>query len=247
MPMLRRHQLAYLSAAGWQEALRLPAVQGVAPQLRYWAAQGLPLVVTRQGTCAAMPGRIALGWPAPLRDGRQRVALNVAPKSVAWFDAFPEAHKALPLLPRGVRAPLQSLLTALRENGVQPRVYGSFGWQLLSGLAYVHAASDFDLLLSVQDCDQADAQVALLQASAPARLRIDGEFLFPDGAAVAWREYANWRAGLTRELLVKRLDSVALEPEVGRAREEHGMVAACAASGVPERVRTTERSTELAQ
>lgn len=247
MPTLRRHQLAYLTAMGWEEALRWPAAQAVAPQLHHWAAQGLPLVVTRQGTCTATPGRIALGWPAPLRDGRQRIVLNVAPKSVAWFDEFPEAHKALPLLPRSVRAPLQSLLAQLREHGARPRVYGSYGWQLLSGLAYVHAASDFDLLLAVQDRDQADTLVALLQASAPASLRIDGEFLFPDGAAVAWREYASWRAGLTRELLVKRLDSVALEPEVGRAREEHGMVAACAASGVPERVCTAERSTELAQ
>ena len=246
MPILRRHQLAYLTAAGWEEALRWPAAQGIATQLRYWAAQGFPLVVTRQGTCTAVPGRIALGWPAPLRDGRQRVALNVAPKSVAWFDEFPEAHKALPLLPRGTRAPLQSLLAQLREIGVRPRVYGSYGWQLLSGLAYVHAASDFDLLLAVEHRDQADALVALLQASAPASLRIDGEFLFPDGGAVSWREYASWRAGLTRELLVKRLDSVALEPEVGLAREV-GIVTACAAPGALEQVRTAERSAELAQ
>jgi len=246
MPILRRHQLAYLTAAGWEEALRWPAAQVVAPQLRHWAAQGLPLVVTRQGGCTAAPGRIALGWPAPLRDGRQRVALNVAPKSVAWFDEFPEAHKALPLLPRSVRAPLQSLLAQLRENGARPRVYGSYGWQLLSGLAYVHAASDFDLLLGVQDRDQADTLVALLQTSDPASLRIDGEFLFPDGAAVAWREYASWRAGLTGELLVKRLGAVALEPGVGLAREP-GMVTACAAPDGSERVRTAERSTELAQ
>jgi phosphoribosyl-dephospho-CoA transferase len=246
MPILRRHQLAYLTAAGWEEALRLPGAQAVAPQLRYWAAQGLPLVVTRQGTCTAMPGHIALGWPAPLRDGRQRVALNVAPRSVAWFDEFPEAHKALPLLPRGVRAPLQSLLAQLRENGVRPRIYGSYGWQLLSGLTYIHTASDFDLLLAVQGRDQADALVALLQADAPRALRIDGELLFPDGAAVAWREYAHWRAGLTRELLVKRLDSVALEPGVGLAREA-GLVTTCAAPVAPVRVRTTERSTELAQ
>ena len=165
---------------------------------------------------------------------------------VLYFDEFELADRALNLLPVSTRPAWRNLCCSLKAAGTNARVYGSYGWQLLSGLGYVHAKSDFDLLLAVQDRDQADALVALLQAEAPTALRVDGELLFPDGAAVAWREYASWRAGLTRELLVKKLDSVALEPGVGLAREA-GLVTTCAAPVAPVWVRTTERSTELAQ
>ena len=40
--------------------------------------------------------------------------------------------------------------------------------------------------------------------------RLDGELRFPDGAAVAWREWEAWRAGRSRAVLVKRLDGCSL-------------------------------------
>jgi hypothetical protein len=47
--------------------------------------------------------------------------------------------------------------------------------------------------------------------AAPAGLpRLDGELLWPDGAAVAWREWAAWRAGQVGALLVRRIDGVNL-------------------------------------
>ena len=214
MTRLRRHQLAYLTSAGWCEVLGRRWHEEAAAQLAVWAKRNLPLVVTRQ-SAACNEGEVALGWPAPLACGRLRVALQVEASHVAWLDEFPRARAALSLLPRGTRTPVQSLVHALGELGMEPRVYGSHGWQLLTGLDYVHAGSDLDLWMGVASQDAADEAVKHLQAAgAPRGLRIDGELMFPGGAAVAWREYAAWRAGRTRALMVKCLDGVALEEKL---------------------------------
>ena len=51
----------------------------------------------------------------------------------------------------------------------------------------------------------------MLQSFGAARPRLDGELVFDDGAAVAWREWIEWRAGRARAVLVKRLHGVALQ------------------------------------
>ena len=206
MVALRRHQLAWLTAQGWEHVLRTSLEPSVLTVLREWAGCRLPLVVTRQDTAAI--GTIALGWPAPACAARRRVAVYVSARDVKSLGEFPQAHAAVPLLPHPVRPAAHSLLDRLRSQGVRPRVYGSYGWQLLSGMRYIHAASDLDLWMAVSTRAQADAVTALLQAFGCDGLRIDGELLLPDGAAVAWREYAAWRSGHTRRLLVKRLQGV---------------------------------------
>jgi phosphoribosyl-dephospho-CoA transferase len=209
MATLRRHQLACLSAEGWQAVLHGTAHSPHARQLEVWAARGLPLVVTMQ-PCAGAGDDVALGWAAPPPQ-RARVALRVPGTSIGWLDEFPPATEAVPLLPRGTRAPMRSMLESIVALGTTPRVYGSYGWQLLSGLAYVHDLSDLDIWMAVHSVEQADAIVARLDAKGPARPRVDGELLLPDGSAVAWREYAAWRAGRTRSVLMKRLDGVGVE------------------------------------
>jgi phosphoribosyl-dephospho-CoA transferase len=221
MPPLRRHQLAYLSAEGWRQALELTRDEQAQGCFRHWAAQGLPLVVTRQPLApeqdhpSARQDReqapLALGLCAPPAWGRRLLSLQVPPSSVAWFGEFPLLSDASPVLPRGVRAGLQWLDEALAARGLRTHVYGSVGWQRLTGQRYLHALSDLDLWLAVADADEADAAVALLQRHAPTRPRLDGELVFPDGGAVAWREWEAWRAGRSRALLVKRLHGAALE------------------------------------
>jgi phosphoribosyl-dephospho-CoA transferase len=185
----------------------------VVGQLQRWAERDLPLVVTKQvqsGACDT----IALGWPAPRICAGQRVALRVAAAGIGRFDEFPPALDAVDLLPAGTRSGIESLLRALVALGTMPRVYGSYGWQRLSGLVYVHQHSDIDLWLGVQDLAQADAAAAVLQAADLGAVRVDGELVGPDGAAVAWREYRAWRAGRSRGLLLKRLDGAAVEHQV---------------------------------
>ncbi|WP_431276761.1 malonate decarboxylase holo-[acyl-carrier-protein] synthase [Variovorax ureilyticus] len=90
------------------------------------------------------------------------------------------------------------------------RVYGAYGWQLLTGLPCVRESSDIDVWIGVRDAEQADAVAHHLEAFAPRHPRLDGELVFEDGTAVAWREWHAWRAGRARHLLVKRLHGASM-------------------------------------
>ncbi len=216
MVVLRRHQLAWLSDAGWRELKPPAGDDNVAHCMAHWAARRLPLVVTRQTSCVAAVSvatadAICLGLPAPTRFGRRKVALQVPRSSVLFFDAFPLAADITRLFVREHRAPWLELCAAVGRLGVAARVHGSHGWQRLTGLSYLHALSDVDLHLAVGSVAQADAVVALLSTTTFGGPRIDGELVFPDGSAVAWREWWQWRQGRVRQVLVKRLSGAALE------------------------------------
>ena len=209
MAVLRRQQLVRLSGEGWARVLEAPWDATARSCLGLWAARGLPLVVTRQPP--VQDDRVATGLPAPARYRRRRLALAVAPRDVMFFDEFPPADAATRLLPRGAAAPWRALLAALAAADCAPRVYGGFGWQALTRLTYVHAASDLDLLLPVNSAAHADEVAQVLACAAWDGPRLDGEFLFPDGGAVAWREWRAHRHGHAAQVLVKRLHGVALE------------------------------------
>jgi phosphoribosyl-dephospho-CoA transferase len=217
---LRRHQIAWLGEAGWRGIQARDWDAAARECLAHWAAKRLPLVVTRQRGVAGDDG-ISLGLPAPCRWGRRRLAMSVARRDVLYFDEFPVAEKALTLVQAATRSAWRALCVRLKAAGIPHRVYGSYGWQLLSGLDHVHAGSDIDLWLSVADSHQADAAAACLQSFSSEQLRLDGELLFGDGMAVAWREWLAWRAGRVKALLVKSIDGSSLvsSPEWQRALE----------------------------
>lgn len=206
---LRRHQIAWLNDSGWRRIQSGTWDADARACLAHWAAKRLPLVVTRQ-THFAGDDDICMGLPAPSRWARRRLALSVAREDVVYFDEFPDAEKALGLVPDSTRRAWRELCAHLRDGGLRARVYGSYGWQLLSGLDHVRAGSDIDLWLSVSDAGQADAAAECLQSFSRKNLRLDGELMFRDGAGVAWREWAAWRAGRARSLLVKRIDGGSL-------------------------------------
>jgi phosphoribosyl-dephospho-CoA transferase len=91
--------------------------------------------------------------------------------------------------------------------GLTLRIYGSLSWQTASGTQYMADNSDIDLLLFPDSEEQARAALRLLdEAEKEGHVRLDGEMIFPDGRAVAWKELlAN-----TKLVLVKTLDAVAL-------------------------------------
>jgi phosphoribosyl-dephospho-CoA transferase len=99
----------------------------------------------------------------------------------------------------------------LSELGVSAQVYGSHGWQVITGLDYIHPRSDLDLLLPVTDLQQADAVADVLSNCPLHAPRLDGELMFPNGSATAWREWCLWRRGAATDLLVKSLNHVHLE------------------------------------
>lgn len=224
MMLLRRHRLAHLCAQGWSQVLDQPWDDEGRACIAHWAGEGLPLVVTRQPASTATQGEgVSLGLPAPARWGRRRLALQVPRAAILCFDEFPRANEVLHLLPRDARAAWRRLMNALEIERVQARVYGSYGWQQLTGLKYVHPGSDLDLWMAVDDARHADAVAACLQALVVGRLRLDGELVFPDGSAVNWREWSAWRAGHARSVLVKHVRGARLESRAFVPEDAQGM------------------------
>ncbi|SCK41068.1 phosphoribosyl-dephospho-CoA transferase [Variovorax sp. HW608] len=210
MMPLRRHRLAFLSDAGWA-GVRARAWDAQAQAcIDHWAAHRLPLVVTRQPADASGDRPIALGLPAPLQWDRRRLAVQVPRNALAWFDEFPRFGDAAGLLPRIPRAAWRMLGRQLAACDASARIYGAYGWQLLTGLPYVRESSDIDLWIGVRDAEQADTVAHHLERFAPRHPRLDGELVFEDGTAVAWREWHAWRAGRARHLLVKRLHGASM-------------------------------------
>lgn len=211
MPPLRRHQLAWLSESGWQRMLARDWPDEVRLALLHWQAHQMPWVVTRQPAPRTSPDSpVHLGLPTPPQWGRHLASAWFAPEGIRWFSEFPQLNEAITALPRGGRNVLRRLDRTLKSQGLQARVYGSLGWQCVTGLPYLHEHSDLDLWLAVTDARQADEAARVLQAC-HATMRIDGELMFPDGRAVAWREWQGWRAGRQQRVLVKGLDTVTLE------------------------------------
>jgi phosphoribosyl-dephospho-CoA transferase len=212
---LHRHDLVWLHQAGWQTVLTAETEDAQARDcLAHWAAHGLPLVVTRQpphwrGDDA--DEALVLGLAAPWRWHRRRLFVQTRLGAVQRRGGFAAAADLAPWLAAPARLPWLRWCRALQAQGLAPRVYGSHGWQCASSLPCVHAGSDIDLLLHAGDAQGADAAVALLQAPPFPAPRLDGEIVFADGAAVAWREWAAWRSGHTARVLVKRLRGATLE------------------------------------
>lgn len=207
MTALHRHQIARLTAAGWQRLLDRDWDAEARDCLSHWAAQGLPLVVTRQHD----KDGIAMGLSAPRRWKHRRLALRVDKAEVLYFDEFPRLDQLIAQLPQSARAPARQLALALQACGVTARVYGSHGWQHLTGLQHVRDGSDLDVWVGVDSDEQADAVAAALDTfKSPAR-RLDGELVFEGDAGVAWREWLAGRTGRANALLVKRLHGASME------------------------------------
>lgn len=222
MMPLRRHRLVHLSDAGWA-GIRARAWDTQAQAcIDHWSLHRLPLVVTRQPACnESCDAPIALGLPAPLRWDRRRIAVHVPRSAIAWFDEFPRASEAATLLPRAPRSAWRTLERALADCGAPARVYGSYGWHLLTGLEYLRDGSDIDIWIAVGDADHADTVAHHLERLTPKHPRLDGELVFDDGTAVAWREWSAWRAGRARHLLVKRLHGAAMADAAFLRRRAH--------------------------
>ena len=211
MLQLERNSLVWPTPEGWAtlhaQALPDPVAQAV---VRHWHAQRLPLVVSRQ-PCVPLQDAVTLGLPAPAQWERRRLAFALPLSQLAYSGRFPRLSEAT--VRQRWRRRAQALDLALGEllghavGAVQ--VYGSFGWQCLTGLRYVREESDLDLRLAVPDLSAAQAVVRLL-ASQSLPCRIDGELVFPGGCAVAWREMAQLLQGQVPKVLAKRLDGIAL-------------------------------------
>jgi phosphoribosyl-dephospho-CoA transferase len=159
-----------------------------APILTDWLAAGRPVIVAR--SLAGDPqDSLRLGLALP---DKRRIGFVAHTDDVVDIIAPPDLDHACAAAPTQWRPRLEQVrgnLTALC------RIYGSLAWEIRSGLSYVRPhSSDLDMLIQVDSPAQADAQTEVLAGldQAEAVPRLDGELIFPDGAATAWRE---WRGG----------------------------------------------------
>lgn len=206
MRTLQRNQLVWLHDAAWAALAARSWDAGARTTLDHWQQHRLPLVVCRQAPCT-LAQRISVGLAAPRNWATSKLALDLAPEDIQAQGDFPSLQQVAQ--DRSWQTAAEALGQALGKHGTRAQVYGSYGWQQLSGLNYVHAQSDIDLSLSVASTEVAQAVVAQLEG-AQLPMRIDGELVFAGGYAVAWREYARLLQGHTGSVMVKNRHSLQL-------------------------------------
>ncbi len=201
---LQRHDLLRVDPRGWQRMLALRSDLAQLPHVAAWARHGWP-VIARRPLCGETPTRIAaaISLPSPARN--RGLALQLERADVIGRAAPLDVRAAQAAAPASWRATLAALAAIAEQLDTQAHVFGSLLWQTLTGLRYVRADSDLDLMWRVTHAAQARALAAAIAAAAAASpMRIDGELLLPDGAAVHWREFRQ----APRRVLVKTLRAV---------------------------------------
>ena len=202
---MRRHDLIFVSPTAWHSLLETRGELAADPLVARWAAKGRPLIGRR-----AMPGEargVTLGLPLPPFAGKRRLSFLMQPEDVISTVSPPTLSSAGRTAPRAWWPTLDGLAELAWQHSVEARVFGSLAWRALTGLDYVTDRSDLDLLLHVHrdtDLHRLGADMARIEAAAP--MRLDGELIRDDGAAVNWREF---HAG-AREILIKTVGGVAL-------------------------------------
>jgi phosphoribosyl-dephospho-CoA transferase len=199
--MLGRHDLAWLTDAGWNAAIdgAPEANQRVFAQ---WRDAGWPAVV-RRSDAGARDGSVALGIALPPQaDGaKPRIAMLAAQGHIARTQGPLALDQAIASAPAPWHGGLERLCAA--AHGLSLRVYGSLALQAITGLAYVRPTSDIDLLFAPRTAAELEAGLDLLRSHGDS-LPLDGELVFPSGAAVAWREWLQAEAGVRRVLVKER-------------------------------------------
>jgi phosphoribosyl-dephospho-CoA transferase len=206
--MLRRHDLLRADPGSWDAMLRCHPGVADLPLVADWARLDRPVIVRRR-TVGDFAASVPAALPLPPCLGKRRLAFSFT--SGEAVTALPpvllrDAARTAPTEWQEVVAALLALGDAIK---VTPRVFGALLWQHTTGLPYLRAQSDLDLLWLISDERTALSLVErLLRLDAASPVRLDGELELPDGAGVNWRELAQSRADPGDELLVKTMDGV---------------------------------------
>jgi phosphoribosyl-dephospho-CoA transferase len=213
--LIPRHDLVFVSKAGWRSFLDRQPDLADNPLIARWAENGWPLVKRR--TAPSDGEGASLGLPLPPFAGKQRVCIVMDFDAIVSISPPPPLSATRNAAPVVWRPTLDAIAKLASWYDINARVFGSLAWQALTGLTYLTGQSDLDLLLSVRRESRLRAfaeSLAAIEARAP--MRLDGELAFGDGLALNWREL---RAE-TREILIKTPDDAYLierEAFFGRA------------------------------
>ncbi|MEI2416871.1 malonate decarboxylase holo-[acyl-carrier-protein] synthase [Orrella sp. JC864] len=212
-----RHDLLWLlpgAAAALAGPLRAAGNAADADVIEPWLAQGRPVVLGRQPE-GLDPRWWAAGLPLPPAQGKRRIALRVRRDWVARRAQALPLEQAAAAAPPAWRGPLAALQAQAGRIGLPLRVFGSLAWQRLTGMQYVQAGSDLDLLWHAGDAERCAAACALLARwQAGCGIAVDGELVFGADSAVSWREWqrATRHDDPRAQVLVKRFQGAALLP-----------------------------------
>ncbi|MER9608367.1 MULTISPECIES: malonate decarboxylase holo-[acyl-carrier-protein] synthase [unclassified Mesorhizobium] len=192
----RRHDLLRVEPGAWREMLLAAGsldrlADEPRPLVEGWAERGLPVIV-RRGAVGDDESAIAIGLPLPPTLGKLRLGFFIAPKHVAASVAAHSVAEATRSAPAHLRPQLEAADALAMRLGLRPFVFGALLWQHLTGLTYLRAGSDIDLIWPVSrrdDLDELLDGLATLDAAGPARL--DGEIILSTGEGANWRELRN--------------------------------------------------------
>ena len=214
----RRHDLLRIGASGWQALLRRrPDLAGI-PAVQAWAARLQP-AMSRRSQAGDAPGWLPAAIALPPSEGRTRLAFELLADEIDGVLPPPLLRDALGgawpgRLPGGWIEPARRLVGIGDRLGLAPRLFGSLMWQCVTGMPYARDGSDLDLLWVVPPGADALARVPALLAALDAirseGVRVDGEVVFPDGAAANWQELLAARP--QDEVLVKTETAIMLMP-----------------------------------
>ena len=202
---IRRHDLVFVSPQGWRAMIAARDDLTGDAQVARWSDRGWPTVGRR-----AMPGEqpgVALGLPLPPSAGKKRLAIVLRQGDIVSVSRPLLLNDTLRHAPPAWRPTLDRIGELARRHSIEARVFGSLAWQAVTGLDYLTDGSDLDLLLDVDcDCDLDRLCADLVAIEAVAPMRLDGELMRGDGAAVNWREFSSG----AREVLVKHSNGIGL-------------------------------------
>lgn len=202
---MRRHDLVYLRPEAWRSLLATRGDLAAESIVAGWVDNGWPLIGRR-----SMPDEdrgVALGLPLPPFAGKRRLAFLVQPEDIVSTAPPPALCSVRQFAPEAWWPTLDRLVQLASQHAVETAVFGSLAWNALTRLDYLTNRSDLDLLLHIRrdtDLHSLVACIAEIESTAP--MRLDGELVRGDGAAVNWREV---HAG-KREFLVKSMRGVAV-------------------------------------
>lgn len=214
----QRHELLRIDPAAWSFAIaRSP--HAAHPLLVAWAERGWPAILRRRQACD-VSDLLPVGVPFPPEEGKLRIDLLVPHTAVLCRSPRPPLADTSGAAPADWQEPISGLRALGARHGVEPAPFGSMLWQHLTGLRYLSATSDLDLLWPFDAvCNLAALLEGIAAIEGAAPMRIDGEIAFADGSAVNWRELAEALRDDAAELLVKTSNGASMRPVRGLLAE----------------------------
>jgi phosphoribosyl-dephospho-CoA transferase len=184
---LPRQRLVRVYPAAWDALMESRADLAADPLVRVWARNAWPLIVRRRNLSDTI-GQ-PLGLPLPPYAGKRRIAVQLPSADIQSVTPLPAVTEVLGVAPVAWQSWLRELAGVAEKYSVHAGVFGSLGWQWLTGLNYLGPTSDVDIAWTLPGRDQIDSFLdELAQIDSRAPVRLDGELVRADGAGVNWRE-----------------------------------------------------------